>query len=342
MNSGSVTFSPAVYAGVRALVLGAAGFIGRWVARALHRQGAELVLAVRGLPTAERIFARYGIIGQVVVADLADPANARELIQTIRPAIIFNLAGYGVDPTERVEDPRQGHDRLAYRINAGLVEAICEAMARSGDVGWPGQQVVHAGSALEYGAIGGNLAEDSVPNPTTLYGRSKLAGTRALVEAGQRFGLRGLTARLFTVYGPGEHAGRLLPSLMETARTGKLLALTAGTQQRDFIYVEDVAEGLLRLGCLRAKPGEVVNLATGRLTTVREFVAQGAALLGVRDDRLLFGAIPTRTEEMHHDSVSLQRLRHLLDWMPPTTISDGIQRTWLFEQESLETIVHEH
>ncbi len=326
MNPGSVTFSPAAYAGVRALVLGAAGFIGRWVARALCQQGAGIVLAVRDLPAAERIFAHYGIIGRVVAADLADPANARELIQTIRPEIIFNLAGYGVDPTERDE-------RLAYLVNAGLAQAICEAMAGSGDAGWPGQRVVHAGSALEYGTIGGDLAEDSVPNPTTLYGRSKLAGTQALVEAGQRFGLRGLTARLFTVYGPGEHAGRLLPSLMDTARTGKPLALTAGAQQRDFTYVEEVAEGLLRLGCLPARPGDVVNLATGCLSAVRQFVETAATVLDIPPGRLHFGAIPTRVEEMRHDPVAVSRLQELTDWVPAIRPAEGIRRTWIFETD---------
>ncbi|NIP76477.1 MAG: NAD-dependent epimerase/dehydratase family protein, partial [Xanthomonadales bacterium] len=75
------------------------------------------------------------------------------------------------------------------------------------------------------------MAEDSVPNPTTLYGRSKLAGTLQFRRACQRTGLRGLTARLFTVYGPGEHPGRLLPSLIEAAETDEPLELTAGLQK---------------------------------------------------------------------------------------------------------------
>jgi nucleoside-diphosphate-sugar epimerase len=324
MNSGSVAFSPAAYAGVRAVVLGAAGFVGRWVARALCRQGTEPFLVVRDRPAATQVFARYGIIGRLVVADLASLDVTRDLIQTLRPAIIFNLAGYGVDRTELDE-------HTAYLLNAGLVEAICEAMAASGDTGWAGQRVVHAGSALEYGAIGGNLAEDSLANPTTLYGRSKLAGTQALVEAGQRLGLRGVTARLFTVYGPGEDSDRLLPSLLRTARTGKPLALTAGLQQRDFTYVEDVTEGLLRLGCSRARPGDVVNLATGRLSTVRTFVETAAMVLGIPPDCLHLGAIPTRPEEMRHDPVAVRRLRELTNWAPGIRPAEGIKRTWTME-----------
>ena len=89
--------------------------------------------------------------------------------------------------------------------------------------------------------------------------------------------MRAVTARLFTVYGPGEHCGRLLPSLIEAARAEKPLELTAGTQLRDLTYVEDVAEGLLRLGLAQAEPGSVVNLATGHLTMVRSLRRDGRA-----------------------------------------------------------------
>ena len=121
-------------------------------------------------------------------------------------------------------------------------------------------------------------------------------------------GLQALVARLFTVYGPGEHEGRLLPTLLNAARTGQPAELTNGLQQRDFIYVEDVAEGLLRLGLSCGTPGEVVNLATGHLTTVRECAETAARVLSLSAERLRFGTLPTRAEEMQHDPVTLDRL----------------------------------
>ena len=94
----------------------------------MSQQGAELIMTVRDRAAGLRLFARYGITGEVVVADLADPAAARKVIAGIRPAIILNLAGYGVDCEERDE-------RQAFQLNAGLVEAICAAMAASGGAG---------------------------------------------------------------------------------------------------------------------------------------------------------------------------------------------------------------
>jgi nucleoside-diphosphate-sugar epimerase len=312
------------YNGVCVAVLGASGFIGRWVARVLCARGANVHLIVRNQAAAQKVFSRYGVQGDIVELDLGPPGVIQRLFRQIKPSITFNLAGYGVDRSERDE-------KTAYQINVHLVQAICEAIAETRDREWWGQDIVHVGSVAEYGTLGNDLSEDAVPNPTTLYGKSKLAGTRSLACCCQARRIKGLTARLFSVYGPGEHRGRLLPALLETARTGKSLRLTAGKQERDFIYVEDVAEGLLRLGLVKAQPGEMVNLATGQLTSVRTFAETAAGVLQIPYDRLEFGSLPTRAEEMKHSPVTLERLRQLIAWVPPTGVAEGVGKTLDFE-----------
>ncbi len=320
METGTRASLPAKIEARSILVFGSSGFIGRWVSRRLCGQGTKPFLVVRDEKAAERVFADYEIEGEVIRADLRRLDSVAEIIGKIKPDVVFNLAGYGVDRSERDE-------AMAYRINAELVETICKAMAANRNSNWPGQQIVHVGSALEYGEIGGNLAEDSSVNPTTLYGKSKLMGTNLLTRCCREFGISGITARLFTVYGAGEHDGRLLPSLLKAATDGQPLQLTAGEQKRDFTYVEDVAEGLLRLAACKSQAGEIVNLATGRLTAVRGFIETAASILNIPENKLQFGAIPTRAEEMQHDPVTVDRLRGLIDWTPPTDIAEGIQQT---------------
>ena len=315
------------YRGVRVMVLGAGGFIGRWVARLLTAQGAELQLVGRDAGQVETVRRAWAVDGSVLRADLAVPALVHDLIRTVRPAVIFNLAGYGVDPSER--DPV-----TAERLNAELPPGLAEAMAAGGNRGWTGQQVVHAGSALEYGTASGDLAETTQGAPTTLYGRTKLEGTRRLHRAAERVGARAVTGRLFMVYGPGEHAGRLLPTLLDAARSDGPISLTAGIQRRDFTYVADAAEGLLRLGVLASPSLEAVNVATGRLTAVRGFVETAARTLGIAPGRLGFGAVATRVEEMQHHPINIDRLRALTRWSPATTVEEGVAHTVAFAEAS--------
>lgn len=307
-------------AGERALVLGATGFVGRWVVRLLERRGAEVVPHARDERRAQEVLADLRALERLAVADLAEPDRPSELFRSVRPSVVFNLVGYGVDRKERDE-------ATAYRINGSLVGDLCRATARHGHSGRRGPRFVHVGSALEYGEASGDLSENTTPRPTTVYGRSKLVGTLRLRRYCERTGTAGLTARLFTVFGPGEHGSRLLPSLLAAAHSGSAVELTEGRQHRDFTYVEDVADGLLRLAGARSSPGAVVNLATGRLTSVRDFVLEAAPVLGLSSEQLRFGALPTREEEMAHDPVSIRRLEELTGWRPRTSIREGVRRT---------------
>lgn len=303
------------------MVTGASGFIGRWVARLLSHAGSDLVLVSRNPRAIRKVLEQLEIDAEALAADLGDQAAVNALIRRVRPAVIFHLAGYGVKPGETDE-------REARRVNALAVRFIADAVARWGSPEWAGPQLLHAGSAQEYGLSGGKLDEDGPAVPTTTYGKTKLEGTVLLMGQGEHPSLRALAARLFTVYGPGEQTGRLLPSLLRAAQTGELMTLTPGNQRRDFTYVGDVAEGFLRLGVCNEPGRTIVNLATGRLTSVREFVQTAAPIVGVPPERLRFGALPTRADEMEHDPVSLVRLRQLTaGWQPATSIGDGVRAT---------------
>jgi nucleoside-diphosphate-sugar epimerase len=281
----------------RRVVLGATGFIGRWW-RAGSRAGARCGSGAtpgggRSGRMRHRRHDRAG--GRARADDLA--ASTATCV-----GITCNLIGYGVD--------RRETDALAEAINVDLVRRLRDLVpAAAAGSDWPGLHLVHTGSALEYGAIGGHLAEDAVVNPTTVYGQTKLAATRLVESAVVAGTLRAVTARLFTVYGPGEHDGRLLPSILSARSSTSPVPMTNGLQQRDFTYVGDVAEGLIRAALQPTVPWSTVNLATGHLHTVRDFVTRAEAALGLTPGRFQFGALPTRAEEMAHAAVTVERAR---------------------------------
>lgn len=305
----------ATYAGRRVLVTGATGFVGRHVVAALREHGAE----VHAVTRREQRAADHDL-GEVVRRDLAVPGSARALVEQLRPAITFHLAGYGVDPAERDAG-------LAERLNHEVAAELASVCAEFVDASWSGQHLIHTGSALEYGTATGDLIESTIPTPTTQYGTTKLAGTRAIQRVAGEGTLRAVTARLFTVYGPGEHPGRLLPSLLRAARDGTSLELTDGSQRRDFTWVGDVVEVLLRLGLSGRPDIGIVNTATGALTTVRAFAERAADTLALPRSALRFGTLPSRPSEMSHDAVNVDRLRAIAPPVPATPIETGVAWT---------------
>jgi nucleoside-diphosphate-sugar epimerase len=236
-------------------------------------------------------------------ADLRAERDVAELLARVRPDVVLDLAGYGVGREEQDAE-------IAELVNARLPAWVVRAFSPDRGSEWPGARIVHAGSSAEN-------------RPTTLYGRTKLAGTRALTGAATETGVRALTARLFHVYGPGERPSRLFPSLVRAAREGGDLALTSGTQAHDFAFVDDVAESLMRLARSSARPGEIVDVATGRLTTVREFALIAARVLGLPADRLRFGE---PAAEASYGPARLSRLLELCGEAPSPDLERGILR----------------
>jgi len=314
-----------LYRGRRALVMGATGFIGRWVARLLGRSGADVWLIAREPGALSSIRRPFDLRGTPVQFDVGNPDGLSTLLGSVQPDVVFNCAGYGVDRSERDAE-------ASAAINAQFVGRLAAAVADSKETTWPGLRLVHIGSGFEYGTVTGAVDEDTPPNPQNLYEITKLDGTRALSEVCRERGLRGATARVFSAYGPGEHPARLLPSLLRAAHTGEILELTAGEQERDFTMVRDVAEGLLRLGMVPNVADGVVNLATGVQTSVRAFAETASELLGMSPDQLRFGVLPYRPGEVHQGRVSTRRVEAALGWKPSRSVSDGIAESIAFER----------
>lgn len=308
------------YRGRRALVLGVTGFLGGWTAAALVRAGADVHVSARDPRAALAMLRWHGVDARIVATDLGPPGAAARLLDEVRADAVFNLAGYGVRTGQRDE-------ALAERMNVGLPEEIARTMASQTTGSGVAPVLVHTGSGAEYGSAGGDLREDGPVLPTSTYGRTKLAGTRAIERVAASSLLRARVARPFTVYGPGEPEGRLLPALLAAAKSGGGADLTAGLQRRDFVYVADVAEALLRLGLAGVPRSAVVNVATGMLVAVRDFVLEAAAVLGIDRPSLRFGAVANMREEMEHEPVNTDRLAAIVGWRPRTTPAEGLLAT---------------
>lgn len=309
--------------GKKVLVTGATGFIGSHLVRAALEAGAETAALARPGSSLSRL---SGVLDRVelVRADLLDRRTLTETVRSLRPQVIFHLAA--------VTDVSRGLaslDRSLADLRAAM-NVVCAVEAAGTE------RLVHTGTCEEYGDNEAPFTEDQPPNPVSPYSASKAAATLYLRMFHKTTGLPVVILRPFLTYGPGQSPRRLLSQAMLSALTGRALDMTAGEQTREFNYVSDVVDGIMRAAAAEGVEGEIINIGCGEERRVRDVVEEvyraAGAPLNVR-----FGALPYREGEAMRFYCDNSKARRLLGWRPGVGLAEGIRLTlrWL-EEEGLE------
>lgn len=302
-----------LFSGKRALVTGAAGFIGSRLVRELLARGCSVIAAVRPQGGQERLRDLNGDL-EILPLDL-NTFTADDLARQ-KPTVdlIFHLGAYGVDPGSNDPDVMIGTN---FRGTYELLK-----FARSSSVG----RFIHCGSCFEYPS-GQMIKEDVMPEPVSEYGASKAAAWMFVNQFYRQHHLPVITLRPFTVYGPGESPRRLVSSVIQAILKQEPLELTAGEQARDFVFVDDVVNAfLLAAGADKILEGETFNVSTGIETSVKAVVLKIIDLMGA-DVKPSFGAVPYRPSEFWHLSGDPSKAAAQLRWQAGTSLEEGLRQT---------------
>jgi nucleoside-diphosphate-sugar epimerase len=298
------------------LVTGASGFVGGPLVERLLADGEE----VHALTTRARRAPDAGGV-QWHSGDLLDPGALERVVGDVRPERLVHLAWY------------VSHGRFWSALeNAEWVEASLRLLRAFVDAG--GRRALLVGSCAEYSwGAQHDLDEAGTPlEPRTLYGVCK-DGLRRIASAySSEGGVELAWARLFFLYGPREQPDRLVPAVIRALIAGERVATTAGTQQRDFTHVHDVAGALAAV--LRSDLTGPVNVASGRGIPVGEVLDTIGELTGAAHliDR---GARPTPASEPARIVARVERLAEI-GYRPTIGLRDGLAATiqWWREHES--------
>ena len=154
-----------------------------------------------------------------------------------------------------------------------------------------GVKLIYLSSAAVYGnPVKLPIPEDHPVNPVSPYGLSKWLGELVVGHFGSVYGLRYVVLRLFNVYGPGQnpsYAGVVAGFLERALRGEPLVIYGDGEQTRDFIYVDDVSEAILKIIEDNAFDNEVYNVGTGKPVTVKTLAETVKRIVG-RDPGIVF------------------------------------------------------
>lgn len=242
------------------LVTGAGGFIGRNLCDRLVAEGCEVVGLSRNHRTNWRLQGNLGF--EVVDCDLLDGARLRSVFDSVRPEVLVNLATYGSYPRHK-DVPRM------FAVNAVGSAALLE-LCKEFSV----ERFVQAGTSGEYGYLSHPARESDSLVPNSYYAVAKAGVSEMLrLAAGDANYPVFVVLRFFSVYGPWEDPFRLWPQLMLKGMSGALPQLGDPNSARDYVYVDDAVEAVLRaLNTERKSRYEIYNVGSGIQTTVRELV----------------------------------------------------------------------
>lgn len=260
----------------------------------------------------------------VVVGSVEDRATAAACARGAE-VVVHLAANAGI--VQSLEDPFRD-------LEVNVLGTLCVLdAARLGGV----RRVVLASSSAAVGAAAPPVSEATVPRPTTPYGAGKLAAEGYASAYAHAWGLETVVLRFGNVYGPfSREKDSVVARFIKQWLAGEPLVVNSdGCQTRDFVYVHDLLDAVVRAATVPGVGGEVFQIAASRETSVNELVEglrSAARHLGMAEPAVEHG--PPRQGDVRRSLSDTRRARELLGWRPLTPLGEGLERTarWFLEE----------
>ena len=282
---------------MKILLTGATGFLGSRVLPLLVEH--EVLCLVRNAGRLAKVSNARALPG-----DLTRMGAWTTEIERFAPQWCIHLAWEGL--------PDYSLSRCRANLDAGI--GLFELLARSGI-----ERIVVAGSCWEYGGATGAVREDQPPIECGLFASTKQALRVMLESISRAAGIESRWARIFFAYGPGQRSNSLIPHCYAAYAAGRNPEIRNPELAQDFVFVEDVATGIMAVAQCDAGSG-IFNIGSGRPTTVAHVVNRVARHF----DRTPPFPSAQSTSGFWADTA---RTAAATGWQVRTSVDEGIART---------------
>jgi len=289
------------------LITGATGFIGYHLAKYCLK----LNWSVTSISTKKPIKTRKLKNVEYLICDLYDKNKLNKKL-SLDFDYVVNLAGY-VDHSNR--------DRIIKSHYIGcknLSTILLKTKIK---------KFIQVGSSIEYGKIRSPQLENKNNKQRTFsaYGEAKLKSTKFLLNLSKKFNFPVTVIRLYLVYGPYQDINRVIPITILNAIKNKKFDCSNGLQLRDFTYIEDVIEAIIKTLKNRQSTGQIINIGQGKPVSIKRVINKICELLN--SGKPQFGKIDLRKDEIMKLYPNILKAKKILNWMPKVKINLGLKKT---------------
>lgn len=290
------------------LIVGGSGFIGSHLVMRCKKESN----CVTNLGFEEKLNVNSDV--ETIVADISDKRQLEKALAGRFFDYVFNLGGY-IDHTAYFKEGRKSIDSHFFGL-MNLLDCLDNKNLKG---------FVQIGSSDEYGCVSAPQKESCRENPISPYSLAKVAGSHFVQMLNMTENFPGVVARLFLVYGPFQDNGRFLPQIIRFCLEDKEFKTSEGKQLRDFCYVDDVVDALIRAAIMPSCKGHVLNIASGKPVLIRDAVEKIMEKTG--GGKPIWGAFPYRKAENMALYPDISLAKKLLKWIPSISFDEGLSKT---------------
>jgi UDP-glucuronate 4-epimerase len=245
--------------------------------------------------------------------------------------LVYHLAGRGGIPQST-----RAPSTYVREIIQGSISVLEECAAQKCRV------VVNASSSSVYGETEGSLCSEvgNTDLPNSIYAALKKSSELLCRAYHHLYGLGMVNARFFSVYGPRGRPDQIVYKIVQLIAAGRPVPIVKPEPARDFIYIDDVVDALLRMTRLKRGSYEVVNIGSGKPRPIAALIAAAEIALGKK--AVIGGERGPPLSDISSTHADISRANSLLDWKPHTDLETGVRKfvKWYLDQKRSSPGIH--
>lgn len=288
------------------LIAGATGFIGYHLSKKCVKLGWNVTSLSSKNPVSKKKVKGVNYI----ILDITKKKNFFKIKDKFD--YVVNLAGY-VDHSDKKKTLKSHYEGCKNIANFFLDKKII--------------RFVQIGSSIEYGKlISPQIENEKIFQSTfSVYGKAKLLSTKYLLKLYKKHKFPATILRLYLVYGPYQDLNRVVPITIKNSLLNKKFYCSEGQQLRDFTYIDDVIDAILKTLKQNEANGKIFNIGSNKPIKIRDLINKIRYLVG--SGKPIFGKVKMRKDETMALYPSITKAQKILCWKPKINLIKGLKKT---------------